>query len=81
MHKEVYYRGVIVACSSFLVMPLACKAQTAKVDKPNIVFILADDMGYGDISCLNPNSGIMTPHIDRLCSQGCTSEMRIQSHR
>lgn len=38
--------------------------------KPNIVYILADDMGYGDISCLNPESRIHTPHIDRLAAEG-----------
>ncbi len=37
---------------------------------PNIVYILADDMGYGDVSCLNPESKIHTPNIDRLANEG-----------
>ncbi|WDE96441.1 arylsulfatase [Lentisphaera profundi] len=37
---------------------------------PNIVFILADDMGVGDLSCLNENSKIQTPAIDSLASEG-----------
>lgn len=37
---------------------------------PNIVLILADDMGHGHVSCLNPESKIATPHIDRLGRQG-----------
>ena len=38
--------------------------------KPNILFILADDLGYGDLSCQNPNSKIQTPRLDVLASQG-----------
>jgi arylsulfatase A-like enzyme len=38
--------------------------------KPNIVFILADDMGYGDPGCYNPKSKIATPNIDRLAQEG-----------
>ena len=37
---------------------------------PNIVYILADDMGYGDVSCLNPKGKIPTPNIDRLAKEG-----------
>jgi len=38
--------------------------------RPNIVYILADDMGYGDLACQNPKSKIPTPHLDRLAAQG-----------
>lgn len=38
--------------------------------KPNIIYILADDMGYGDVSCLNENSKIRTTHLDRLAAEG-----------
>ena len=37
---------------------------------PNIVVILADDMGFGDLACQNPDSKIPTPNLDRLASQG-----------
>lgn len=38
--------------------------------RPNVVYILADDMGYGDVSCLNPASKIRTEHLDRLAAEG-----------
>ena len=39
-------------------------------EKPNIVFIMADDMGYGDVGCYNAGSKIPTPHMDRLAREG-----------
>lgn len=38
------------------------------VEKPNILIILADDMGYSDLSCMG--SEIRTPHIDRIATEG-----------
>jgi arylsulfatase A-like enzyme len=38
--------------------------------KPNIVYILADDMGYGDLSCLNEASKIKTVNLDRMSTEG-----------
>lgn len=37
---------------------------------PNIVYILADDMGYGDMRCNNPNCKVPTPNLDRLAERG-----------
>ncbi len=38
--------------------------------RPNIIYILADDMGYGDMGCNNPASKIPTPALDRLAARG-----------
>ena len=55
----------LITISSALLTAAAVKAQT-----PNIVFILADDLGYGDISAFNPESKIHTPNIDKLAEHG-----------
>lgn len=51
----------IVTCLSFV---------SYAQNKPNIIYILADDMGIGDISGLNPDSKIKTPNIDKLLDNG-----------
>ncbi|MDP6858873.1 MAG: sulfatase-like hydrolase/transferase, partial [Verrucomicrobiales bacterium] len=40
--------------------------------KPNIIFIMADDMGYGDVGALNAKSKIPTPNLNRLSREGMT---------
>ena len=45
-------------------------AAPGKTPRPNIVIILADDMGYGDVTALNRDSRIPTPHLDRLAGEG-----------
>lgn len=64
----VWISLVVVSCGSKTSKPANESIQ--KVTKPNIVYILADDMGYGDLSALNPKSGIQTPHMDRIVEEG-----------
>jgi len=52
--------------AALLISPLACMTKR----RPNIVFILADDMGYGDIKCLNPDAKVSTPNLDKLAEEG-----------
>jgi len=60
---------VLGASTAYLAWPGVLRSATGG-DLPNIVYILADDMGYGDVACLNPQGKIPTPHIDRLAKEG-----------
>ncbi len=50
----------------------ACNNETKNIElsKPNVIIILADDMGYGDVSSCNPTARTSTPNIDKLAGQG-----------
>ena len=54
---------VVLICACFS-MPVG-----AKEVRPNVVFILADDLGYGDLSCYGQTK-LQTPNIDRLAHEG-----------
>ena len=56
---------LVLACAAFAGLAVNTHAAT----KPNIVFILADDMGYGDLGCYGAER-IDTPNIDRLAEEG-----------
>ncbi|MCA9030113.1 MAG: arylsulfatase [Planctomycetaceae bacterium] len=47
-----------------------CFSTVALADHPNIIFVLCDDLGYGDVACLNPECKIKTPHMDRVAAEG-----------
>jgi arylsulfatase A len=53
-----------------VVAALFLAALAPAAERPNIVFILADDLGYGDVHCNFPHGKIATPNLDRLASQG-----------
>src|SRR5688572_3874623 len=63
---------VLVPCCLAIALALVHgkdAAALAAARPPNIIFILADDLGYGDLGCYGQKM-IQTPHIDRLASQG-----------
>ncbi|MDO5075436.1 MAG: arylsulfatase [Bacteroidales bacterium] len=55
----------------YTLLPLAALAafQAQAQERPNILYIMCDDMGYGDLGCYGQQL-IATPHIDRLASEG-----------
>ena len=63
---------------TFLALLLTCQGSSTaqntkpnpKTTKPNILFILTDDLGYGDLSCYNTESKVSTPNVDRLAREG-----------
>ncbi len=70
MTKTTDYALFAVAITLLLGPLAAIHAVGAPSSKPNIIVILADDLGYGDVSCYNPQSKVPTPHIDRLAREG-----------
>ena len=54
-----------VAVSALLLL-----ANGLSSDRPNIVLIYADDLGYGDVGCYNPESKVPTPHLDSFAAEG-----------
>src|SRR5262245_48581273 len=59
-----------VAASSLLFIFVTALAAQERPSRPNIVFILADDLGYGDVGCFNSESKIPTPNLDKLAGEG-----------
>ncbi len=51
------------------VTALLCVAASASAETPNIIVIMADDLGYGDVSCYGATA-LQTPHIDQLADEG-----------
>ena len=65
--KRVKMRNAL----SILIITLFSFVSYSQVDKPNIVILLADDQGWGDISW-NGNTNVSTPNIDRIAQEGAS---------
>jgi len=74
--RKHYFSGaaiLVVALSIFAGCQSKPRLPSAKqVERPNIVYILADDLGYGDVDALNPLGKIKTPHLRHFASEGMT---------
>lgn len=69
--SEIYYSGIaaVLGLAHAGMVQAADKQQKATPARPNIIFILADDMGYGDLSCFG-SKYVKTPNIDKLAQTG-----------
>ena len=70
MNRRNFLRSIGIAGAGFAFSGYASVLEAKPNTLPNIVYILADDMGYGDVSALNRESKIPTPSIDRLAKEG-----------
>lgn len=64
---RVWPFAIVIA---WLLLSLASVRSADAATKPNVIIVLADDMGYGDVSVYNPRSKIATPNLDRVASEG-----------
>ncbi len=62
----MFRKGLIICASLFCIALSSCREDRP----PNIVYILADDLGIGDVSIYNPDGKIKTPHIDEIAATG-----------
>ena len=56
----------------FLLSLVALTTQAAESTPPNVIFVLADDLGIGDVSPTNPDCKIKTPHLQAMADEGIT---------
>ena len=71
MPKRSPRHSILCAAILTFIASLAT-AQSPKKELPNIVVILCDDLGYGDVQPLNPQSKIATPNFSKIATEGMT---------
>ncbi|QOV92405.1 sulfatase-like hydrolase/transferase [Humisphaera borealis] len=62
--------AVVLAAEPVTVAAEPLTPAVPAAQRPNIVLILADDLGYGDLGCYNADAKVPTPHLDRLAREG-----------
>lgn len=69
MERREFLQGLTSAVATAALPGLSFGAQGPRGKRPNVIFILADDLGWGDLGCYG-HTRIKTPHLDRLAGQG-----------
>ncbi len=71
MQRTLYFLAVLLVT---LTVIISCQPGKSNVDhvikKPNVIVLLADDLGYGDLTCYNKHAKLSTPNIDQLADNG-----------
>lgn len=70
LKQRFWVTGIFAALCACSEPRMVSETPQETKDRPNIVFILADDMGYGDVGAYNPKSKIPAPNINDLAQQG-----------
>ncbi len=65
-----FVKGLAVLLPLLCIGPMEYATAARLPDRPNILLILADDLGYGDVGCYNDRAKIATPNLDRLAREG-----------
>jgi len=65
-YRPIITKFIKIVLSSIFIYSLSLAA----AEKPNILILYGDDLGYGDLGCYNPDSKIPTPHLNQLASEG-----------
>lgn len=77
MDRRTFVKAAGLTAAAGAVDLCGCASSRARTagSKPNIIFIMADDLGYGDLGCFGQER-IKTPHLDRMAAEG----MRLTQH-
>jgi arylsulfatase A len=74
--STLYCRGIVILAGLTLsgIAPVTCfgSNQERSVEHPNVIVVMADDMGIGDVSPTNPKCKIRTPHLQKMADEGLT---------
>lgn len=69
MRSTLKQLSLLICSLSMIILTLSCEQKSIET-QPNIIYILADDLGYGDISAMNPEAAWETTYIDQIASEG-----------